>query len=330
MKPFQPFYLFFVLQILLQHSMVAQISLGCEPDSVFASNLSYGTMSDQDGNVYKTITIGSQEWMAENLRTAHYANGDPIPLVTGNGWLNLSNGATCWYNNDSSNHNCPYGRLYNAFAVQDSRKLCPTGWVVPSDNDWTLLENSLGGPDAAGGKMKSQGFQYFLSPNQDATNQSGFSGLPGGFRYGIAGAGPFEGKQTNGYWWSSTSGTSQPGTSIFRSLGFDIGFLAASNFLNRSGMSVRCMRIGALETGRTKNNLPFTVLPNPAKGSFRIEAVSGMQNLRFCLLNSHGLCVLEGMLSDRKCEIPASHLPAGLYLLQLAGDHPKAIRLILE
>jgi uncharacterized protein (TIGR02145 family) len=120
--------------------------------------------------------------MAENLRTPSYANGDPIPNVTDNTqWENLTTGAWSHYNNDSQYEN-PYGKIYNFNAMTDSRNVCPTGWHVPTNTEWNTFINYLGGDAVAGGKMKSTGTQYWNSPNGDATNESGFSALPGGFR----------------------------------------------------------------------------------------------------------------------------------------------------
>jgi uncharacterized protein (TIGR02145 family) len=161
----------------------------------------YGSMTDQQGNVYKTIVIGTQEWMAENLKTSIYQNGDPIENVTDdNQWANSITGAWCHYNNDSQ-FDCPYGKLYNWYTVADPRNVCPVGWSVPTDEEWTTLTEYFGTQDVAGGKMKSTGLQYWISPNYLATNESGFSGLPGGFRldYSI-----FSGIRYYGYWWSSS------------------------------------------------------------------------------------------------------------------------------
>lgn len=138
---------------------------------------------DIDGNNYPIIKIGNQIWMKENLRVSRYRNGDLIPNVTDNtAWGTLTSGGRSWYNNDSTNNENPYGNLYNWYAVTDSRGLCPSGWHVPSDSEWDVLTNSLGGLSVAGGKMKSVGTTYWISPNKDATNESGFSALPGGCR----------------------------------------------------------------------------------------------------------------------------------------------------
>ena len=144
------------------------------------------TVSDIDVNTYNTVSIGNQCWMSENLKTSRYNNGDLIPIVTDNGtWSNLRNdktGGRTWYNNDSATYENPYGNLYNAYVITDSRGLCPTGWHVPSAAEWFTLMSFLGG--GAGGQMKSTttGTIYWNTTNTGATNSSGFTGLPGGFR----------------------------------------------------------------------------------------------------------------------------------------------------
>jgi uncharacterized protein (TIGR02145 family) len=198
----------------------------------------YGSMTDQQGNVYRTIVIGTQEWMAENLKTTIYRNGDAIDNVTDNSqWANLTIGALCSYDNNSQ-FDCPYGKLYNWYAVADSRNVCPTGWHVPTDDEWTTLTSFLGGEAVAGGKLKSPGLQYWSSPNQDATNESGFSGLPGGTRY--YGSGNFGLVGDGGYWWSSTAST--PANAWNRYLGYIIGNAFRYSNNKQFGFSVRCLR----------------------------------------------------------------------------------------
>lgn len=120
--------------------------------------------------------------MAQNLRTTKYKNGDAVPNVSNNfDWSNLGSGAYCWYTN-SNGFEQPYGKLYNWYAVIDSRGLCPTGWHVPSDAEWTTLTDYLGGTSIAGGKMKETSTTHWISPDSGATNESGFTGLPGGNR----------------------------------------------------------------------------------------------------------------------------------------------------
>ena len=139
------------------------------------------TVTDIDGNVYHTVKIGAQTWMVENLRTTRYNDGTAIPLVTGNtAWGSLTTPGYCWYNNDIANKT-PYGALYNWYAV-NTGKLCPTGWHVATDAEWTQLTDYLGGENVAGGKMKEAGLSHWQSPNTGATNSSGFTALPGGYR----------------------------------------------------------------------------------------------------------------------------------------------------
>ncbi len=169
-------------------SLLLCLPISCSKDSTVPE-----TVTDIDGNAYKTIKIGDQWWLAENLRVTHYRNGDAIPNIKDNtAWSTLSTGAYCAYNNDNGNIET-YGVLYNWYAVDDSRKIAPAGWHVPTDADWKELEMYLGmnqsdadlgdwrGMDE-GGKLKEDGTEHWESPNTGASNESGFKALPGGFR----------------------------------------------------------------------------------------------------------------------------------------------------
>ena len=163
------------------------------------------TVNDIDGNVYKTVKIGNQIWMAENLKTTKYNDGTAIPLVTDNAaWINrdsiaLTTPAYYWYDNDSTYKNT-YGALYNGFAVKTG-KLCPTDWHVPTDAEWSELTTYLGGEDVAGGKLKETGTDHWQSLNKGATNETGFTALPGGYR---TMNGKFYYINGGSGWWSST------------------------------------------------------------------------------------------------------------------------------
>jgi uncharacterized protein (TIGR02145 family) len=197
----------------------------------------FGTVADIEGNVYTTVLIGGQQWMAENLRSSTYANGDPIANVTDTTWTQLSTGAWCHYENNTTN-DAIYGKLYNWYPTVDPRGLCPAGWHVPTDAEWTVLRDFLGGQSVAGGKMKSTGTQYWSSPNTAATNESGFSGLPGGDRSGVDG--DFGVVGTNGYWWSSSELTA---TVVWgRRLTYTNGNMNQVGNNKRFGFSVRCLR----------------------------------------------------------------------------------------
>ncbi len=214
----------------------------CGTANVHNSNLLYGSVTDHEGNVYKTIVIGSQEWMAENLNLSSYADGTPLPEVTDPlEWAELTTGAWCYYNNDA-NYACPYGKLYNWYACVDTRQLCPVGWHVPTDDDWLALTNYLDGVEFAGGKMKTTGTVeastgFFLSPNADASNSSGFSAIPGGGRYS---AGTFDLIGAQACWWSSTAGSET--NSWDRYLHYNFGSAFRGSGVKYFGFSVRCLK----------------------------------------------------------------------------------------
>jgi|WetSurSiteA1Bulk_404760.scaffolds.fasta_scaffold13194_2 uncharacterized protein (TIGR02145 family) len=172
---------------------------------IFNPNLSYGTLTDIEGNEYKTIVIGSQTWMAENLRTNRYKDNTPIPLVEDNmAWKNLTTPGYCWYYNDEETYKDIYGALYNWYTVKTG-KLCPIGWHVSTDAEWTLLTDYLGGIGVAGPKMQETGTTHWLFAD-GATNSSGFTGLPGSYRFGgVGGGGNFNNtpeSPTIGDWWA--------------------------------------------------------------------------------------------------------------------------------
>jgi uncharacterized protein (TIGR02145 family) len=195
------------------------------------------TVTDYDGNVYNTVTIGTQVWMKENLKVTHYNNGDTISNITAQGvWDTLTSGAYCNYNNNSSFVNT-YGRLYNWYAVNDTRFLCPTGWHVPTDAEWTTLTNYLGGEDIAGGKLKEKDTTHWESPNTGATNDYWFTALPGGYRNSH---GTFYGVGHYGYWWSATENNAT--IAWVRDLDYDNSNVTRDNYNKVDGFSVRCIR----------------------------------------------------------------------------------------
>ncbi len=217
----------------------------CGYENVHNPNLNYGNLIDQDGNSYKTIVIGSQEWMAENLATTRYSNGDLISSsLSAGAWQNSSLtqvGAWTFYNDDISIA-CPYGKLYNWYACADPRGLCPSGWHLPTDAEWTLLTNQLGGEGVAGGQLKTigsleTGLGLWLSPNVNATNTSGFSGLPVGGRYDL---GNFCCNEAKANWWTATDFDS--GRSWNRYLVYYDDNTFKIPEPKEHGLSVRCIR----------------------------------------------------------------------------------------
>ena len=200
---------------------------GCKSNSV----------KDIEGNKYKTISIGTQVWMSENLKTTKFNDGTEIPIVTGNeAWAKLKTPAVSWYNNDSTENKKRYGALYNFYAV-NTNKLCPAGWHVPSDAEWWTLVYFLDGLPNAGGKLKEKGIEYWKSPNAGATNESGFNGLPGGYR---SLAGIFNYIGISAYWWTSTKFNDS--SVLFWNVRYKLNFIYRYRSENYCGFSVRCVK----------------------------------------------------------------------------------------
>jgi uncharacterized protein (TIGR02145 family) len=201
------------------------------------------TVTDIDGNVYHTVTIGTQVWMVENLRTTRYSNGDLIGSTT-----TASQDLTSevqpryqWAYDGDESKVATYGRLYTGYIIGIAN-ICPAGWHIPSDAEWTTLATYLGGESEAGNKLKEKGTAHWLSPNAGATNESGFSGLPGGFRNSD---GAFRNIGKNGYWW--TSSWERDGVNVvgqyFRpmtNLNGDVSSLIYPD--EKVGFSVRCIK----------------------------------------------------------------------------------------
>ena len=198
------------------------------------------TVTDIDGNAYNTVQIGNQCWTQSNLKVSKYRNGDNIPTGLSNtDWQSTTAGAYAIYDNNPVNDGL-YGKLYNHYAVMDNRGLCPTGWHVPTDGEWTTLENHLGGWSVAGGALKSTATQLtpggWNSPNTGATNISGFSAGPGGLRGDF---GAFNYLGFGGYWWSSS--LIGPNAYLL-GLGSNDGVVSRGNGYRTDGLSVRCLR----------------------------------------------------------------------------------------
>ena len=196
------------------------------------------SITDNDGNTYNTLTISTQVWLKENLKTTKYNDGTAIPLVTNNTvWAALITPAYCWYNNDIATNKNTYGALYNWYTV-NTGKLCPSGWHVPSTTEWVTLTSAL----TAGGQLKEVGTTHWLSPNTGANNKSGFTALPGGHRFHDDGLFTDIGYQ--GSWWSSTEVTA--GTLRTNAHSFDVSWQSAIEFYTQnpkgSGLSVRCVK----------------------------------------------------------------------------------------
>ena len=196
---------------------------------------------DIDGNVYQTIQIGEQWWMAENLKTTHYNDGSEIPTgFDGGDWPILEEGAYAVYNDDPSNADI-YGNLYNWFAVDDDRGICPEDFHVPSDDEYTILTDYLGDESVAGGKMKEEGHDHWIYYSdvitEEATNESGFTALPAGYRN--SNSGYYYDMGNLGYFWSSSEYSSNYAWN--RLLHYNYSNVGRYYYNKHSGFSVRCL-----------------------------------------------------------------------------------------
>lgn len=203
------------------------LTTGCKKDDT-------NIVTDIEGNIYKTVTIGTQVWMAENLKTTRYNDNKVIINLTYNAaWSSQKGGAYCWYNNNIYNK-ARYGALYNYCAIVDSSNLCPTGWHVPTDEEWTYLITYLGGFSEAGGKLKSANWP---EDGPYANNSSGFTALPGGYR-DISGS--FFNFSFVGFWWSFTE--CDPKTAMCYILSYGYSDILSNRSSKELGLSVRCIK----------------------------------------------------------------------------------------
>ncbi len=318
-----------------------------------------GTVTDIDGNVYQTVKIGEQWWTAENLRTTKYRNGDAIPTNLDNTqWENTTSGAYAIYPHTevdgiSSDEEMidAYGKLYNWYAVIDSRGLCPEGWIVPDDDEWNRLGIYLGlsleeaekfgwrGNDE-GGKMKSTRVEAdphprWNSPNTGATNESGFKGLPGGRR---AATGSFSLLEDFGEWWSTTEYDER--YSWYHLLTNDRSSAGRGIALKPIGFSVRCISKNATSSHRTINDVPVEFVlkqnyPNPFNSStiikyglpeksyIQLEVYDRLGRLVIRLANEYKEAGYHEVTFD------ASHLPSGVYIYRLqTGEYVESRKML--
>lgn len=211
------------------------------PEIKAQTNEKMGTVIDIDGNIYKTITIGKQVWMAENLKTIRYSNGDIIGTTCPDtlDYRPESEPKYQWAYNGNESNALIYGRLYTWYVVIDSRNVCPGGWHVPTDNEWEILIGYLGGEIAARGKLKEKGLAHWESPNSDATNESGFSALPSGSRWP---EGSFVQLGYYTHFWSASERTNNKSYAYRRLLTFDGNNYECCHAKKTIGWSVRCLK----------------------------------------------------------------------------------------
>lgn len=274
------------------------------------------TVTDIDGNVYTVLTIGSQEWLKENLKVTHYRNGDPIPNITDNSvWPILSTGAYCNYGNNPGNA-LTYGKLYNWFAVNDSSGLAPAGWHVATDAEWSALADLLGGDSVAGGKLKEEGTVHWLDPNVGATNEVGFTALPGGL---IESYGVFLSIGFTGCWWCSTE--SSPTEAWFRGIFSDAKHIDRGNYFNKKiGGSVRCVKDAVTGFNDQKFRGDIQIYPNPVIDKLNIRGSDGKE-IKVEIYTMSGLLLKSETLKPGFSSIDVRDLPNGLFLIKIYSDN---------
>ena len=285
-------------------------------------------VTDFDGNIYHTISIGTQIWMVENLKVIHYRNGDPITNITDNQqWFNLSTPAYCDYENTPGN-SMIYGRIYNFFAVADNRNIAPEGWHVPTDAEWTILTDYLtingygyegSGPDIAKSMASISGWNSFpdagaTGNDQASNNSSGFSALPGGGRFTSGG---FFDIGESCYLWSSIAADPLSGWS--RGINYNGSACGRGYYGKVRGLSVRCISNSGVPTNDIKNKIDINIeiYPNPANEKIFVS-ISEKEYVNLTICSLFGTCVLRKELRNGSDEIDISSLSKGIYVVKLS------------
>lgn len=299
----------------------------------FSSSFTFSqTVTDIDGNVYNTVVIGDQEWMQKNLAVTKYNNGDPIPLIVDNAsWYAATAGAYTYYNNDITNYNT-YGALYNGHVVMDPRGVCPAGWHIPIDNEWrSMLKticttgdcDSIWAPDNTtsgnqgtdeGGKIKETGTAHWNSPNTGATNSSGFTSLPAGYRYWD---GDYYTLNIYTLYWTATEHAISVNmwfyapyhdqTAIYHGYGDKL-----------NGHSLRCVRPASGSGLDEIDSDELLIYPNPAQNKFSLDIKNENLN-RLKIYDLAGNLVMETELGLGTNEVLIENLVAGVYILEISG-----------
>ena len=273
-------------------------------------------VTDADGNSYPTVIIGNQVWTAANLRTTKFSDGSGIPQITGNAeWNFAAYPGYCWYSNVTV-YKDVLGALYNYYAVETG-KLCPEGWHVPSDAEWSVLENRLGGAATAGGMLKSVetvnlGTGYWYTPNTGATNASGFSAYGGGARE-LDGA--FYYLFTEGWFWSSTG----DGQAVYRRLSYLWPDVERGYITRQQGCSVRCLRDEGPGIGEQSGRGRLEIRQDQADGFVRIVLPQEIKNQRLTIADITGKIVYSALFSGVSADVDVWFLPSGMYIATVTG-----------
>ena len=270
---------------------------------------------DLDGNFYESVIIGNQEWMSSNLKTTKYSTGENIEWITDSViWTNTFIGAWSYFDNDQSNDSL-YGKLYNWFTIQDSRNVCPVGWKVPTKFEWENLVAYLGGYEVAGGKLKLTGTELWISPNVDATNETGFSGYPGGSRYSNGG---FPNSISSPYaaWWTSTfEGNGQSWYADLKHVSTYVGYGLGGV---KGGSPIRCLKNTNLSTVNKYEYTKFAIYPNPAENEIKVFGLELSNLSEYKIFDTKGIKIIEGTIINTAIDV--SKLEIGIYYLEVTQN----------
>ncbi|MEI7596556.1 MAG: FISUMP domain-containing protein [Bacteroidota bacterium] len=269
------------------------------------------TVSDVDGNVYETVTIGTQCWMKQNLKTTKYRDGSPIELISDSiAWGNDSIGAFCYFNNkiDTINN---YGALYNYYAANNTHQLAPEGWHIPTDAEWETLVDFLG--SGTGGQLKEIGTTHWKTPNTGASNSSNFTALGAGYR-GISGT--YYQQTLYCSWWSTTAYSENSGWS-HELYYISPGVLRVFSDKNY-GFSIRCIKDVATNIENKEGSLNINVYPNPAQDILKIESTENGK-LNFEILNMVGQSIFSSSF-ENKTFVDLSSFESGIYYIRVYSD----------
>jgi uncharacterized protein (TIGR02145 family) len=269
------------------------------------------TVTDIDGNEYNTVTIGTQVWMAQNLATTKYNDSTSIPKVTDSKeWNIISTPAFCWYGNDSSTNKTIHGALYNWYVV-NTKKLCPTGWHVPTNAEWITLANYLGGESAAGGKLKEKGTDHWNSPNTGASNSSGFNAFGSGSRFKNE---EYLDMKNYGFWWSSTESAAT--SAWYRYLYNNDGSLHSYSDSKINGFSVRCLNDTYVTSISVLEKDDLLTYPNPVTSTLFIKSYLSLESIEIYDLNG----VQKMKINKPVSQIDISSLANGMYITRISSN----------
>ncbi len=305
----------------------------CGSVDVHNPNVSYGKVTDIDGNDYKTVTIDKLVWFAENLRTTRFQNGDTIANVTDSAaWAALKSPGMCSYRNDIT-FDCPQGKLYNQFVAIGDRNPCPLGWRVPTIVDFNNLINYFdpdanGGapsslPNSAGGALKNVGTRYWSAPNPNATNASGFSAIPNGGRSN-SGAFSLSDNKTASYWYASQVG---PGMGFFLELAHTQDYAVRNAYWSEYGVCIRCVQDLPTSVNETETSTT-NVFPNPADESFHLSVASTVIGREYVVSDLTGRVALRGSITSETMSISIAELPVGVYLLSIPDAKANVVKVV--